>query len=102
MAKKTKGKSGSPAGRTRSLVTQAEYDVSLPKELLDRAKRDLRKEKYITPYRLSQKYNVTLSTARKIINALVEEGLIVKFGGTRRTPIYVPKDKAPERQFNLI
>ncbi len=98
MAKKNvKGKQ--QASKGRSLVTQAEYDVSLPKELLERAKKDLRREKYLTPYRLSQKYNVTLSTARKIIRALEEEGLIVRFGGSRRTPVYVPASKAPSRTF---
>lgn len=93
--KKEKGK-GEGKGKARSLVEQAKYDVSLPPELLERAKKDLKREKYLTPLKLSQKYNVTLSTARKILRALEEEGLIVKFGASRRAPVYVPADKARE------
>ncbi len=91
---KKKGEGKGKSGPSRSLVDQARYDVSLPDELLKRAKRDLKREKYLTPLRLAEKYNVTLSTARKILKSLEEEGLIVKFGRSRRSPVYVPVDKA--------
>lgn len=97
MARKDKGQGkGEGKGKARSIVEQARYDVSLPPELLERAKKDLKRTKYLTPLRLSQRYNVTISTARKIIRALEEEGLIVKFGSSRRAPVYVPADKARE------
>ena len=95
MAKKKKGEEKG-GGKGRSVVEQAIYDVSLPPELLERAKKDIRREKYLTPYKIAQKYSVTISTARKLIKALEEEGLIVKFSGSRRSPVYVPREKLPE------
>ncbi len=95
MAKK-KGKREEGGQKGRSLVTQALYDVSVPPELLERAKKDARREKYLTPYTVSQKYNVTISTARKLLRMLEEEGVIVKFSSSRRSPVYVPKEKAME------
>ena len=96
MAKKKSKTEGGAKGKARSLVEQARYDVSLPQELLERAKKDVKREKYLTPLKLSQRYNVTLSTARKILKALENEGLIVKFGASRRAPVYVPVEKARE------
>lgn len=98
MAKKGKGAAKGKA-QARSLVEQAEYDVSLPEELVERAKRDLRREKYLTPFRVHQKYNVSLTTARKLLRRLEEEGLIVKFSSNRRSPVYVPRDRMPEIKF---
>ncbi|MCE4627663.1 MAG: 30S ribosomal protein S25e [Desulfurococcales archaeon] len=100
MAKK-KGK-GAQQKQARSLVKQAEYDVSLAPELLERARRDIKREKYLTPFKVHQKYNVSLSTARKLLKALEEEGLIVKFTPNRRSPIYVPKEKLPKLTFQRI
>jgi small subunit ribosomal protein S25e len=68
-------------------------DPLVPKELIERAKRDLRRESHLTPFRLAQRYDVTISVAKKILKILEEEGLIVRVGGTRRSPIYVPKGK---------
>ncbi len=91
MAKKKGG--GQAKKESRSIVKQAEYDVALPAELLERAKKDLRRESHLTPLRLAQRYDVSISTAKRILKALEEEGLVVRVGGTRRTPIYVPKGK---------
>jgi len=97
MAKK-KAKGG-PAKQARSAVKQAEYDVSLPDELLERARKEVRREKYLTPFKVHQKYNVSLSTARKLLRALEEEGVLIKFTANRRSPIYVPKEKVPKLTF---
>ncbi len=94
-----KKQKGGGKSQARSLVQQAEYDVSLPKELLDRARRDVKRERYLTPFKVHQKYNVSLSTARKLLRALEEEGVIVKFTANRRSPVYVPKEKMPEVKF---
>ncbi len=90
---KQKGKGGGKAREARSTVQQAAYDVGLPKELLDKVRGDLRREKYLTPFKVSQRYDVSLSTAKRILKALEEEGLVLRVGGTRRSPIYVPKGK---------
>lgn len=95
MAKKKKG-GGGEEKKGRSIVVQAEYDVSVPKELLERARRDAKRERYLTPWTVSQKYNVSLSTARKLLRMLEEEGVIVRFSGSRRAPVYLPKEKALE------
>lgn len=63
--------------------------------LVKRARNDVQKMDYITPFKLAQRYNVTVSIAKKILKKLEEEGIIVRYSGTRRSPIYVPKDKLP-------
>ncbi len=92
---KGKGK-GEQKKQARSAVTQAMYDVSVPPELLERAKRDAKREKYLTPFTVAQKYNVSISTARKLLRMLAEEGVIVYFSRSRRSPVYVPAEKARE------
>jgi len=62
-------------------------------KLLERAKKEVPKMKYVTPYRLSKRYDITFSMAKKILRILESEGLIVRYSGTRRTPIYVPASK---------
>ncbi len=99
MAKDKGGKGQGKQGKSvkaRSAVEQARYDVSLPQELLDRARRDAERERYMTPYRVAQKYNVTISTARKILYALEEEGVLVRFTRNRRSPIFIHKSKLVE------
>jgi len=82
-------------GPSRSLAEQARYDVSVPQELIMRARRDLLKEQYLTPFKVAQRYNVTISTARKILKMLEAEGELVLFTPNRRSPIYIPRDKVP-------
>ena len=93
MAKQKGGKGGK--GPSRTLTEQARYDVSVPEELLNRARRDLVKEAYLTPFKVAQRYNITISTARKVLKMLEEEGVLVLFTPNRRSPVFVPKDKAP-------
>jgi len=68
-------------------------DPLVPEELVEKARGDLRRESHLTPFTLAQRYDVTISVAKKILRILEEEGLIVRVGGTRRSPIYVPKGK---------
>ena len=63
--------------------------------LVERARSDVQKMDYITPFKLAQRYNITVSIAKKILKKLEEEGVIVRYSGTRRSPIYVSKDKLP-------
>ncbi len=87
-------KGGKKAG-VRSLAEQARYDVSVPVELVERAKKELVRDRYLTPFRVAQRYNVTLSTARKLLRILEEEGLVVLFTRNRRSPLYLPRDRVP-------
>ncbi len=76
-------------------VKYARADVMLPEDVLERAKRELARGRYHTPYRVAQRYGITISAAKKILEALVREGVLVRYSGTRRTPIYLPKDRVP-------
>ncbi len=77
---------------SRSITQQALYEAHAPKELVDRVRRDIRRRQfdYLTPYLLSEKYTVTISTAKKILRELLEEGAIELFSAGRRSPVYVP------------
>jgi len=70
-------------------------DVLLPEGLLERARKELARGRYHTPFKVAQRYGVTISVAKKILNILEKEGVLVRYSGTRRTPIYVPKDRVP-------
>ncbi len=80
---------------SRSITQQALYEAHAPKELVDRVRRDIKRRQfdYLTPYLLSEKYTVTISTAKKILKELVEEGAIRLFSAGRRSPIYVPANQ---------
>jgi len=65
------------------------------KALIERAKKDLAKVRYITPFKLSQRYGINMSLAKKILRVLEEEGVLVRYSGTRRSPIYVPVGRQP-------
>ncbi|MEM0366241.1 MAG: hypothetical protein QXO93_02675 [Acidilobaceae archaeon] len=69
----------------------AQLEVNLLSDIIMKAKSELIKEKYLTPYRVAQKYGVKISTARRLLKILASEGLLRLVGGTRRVPIYVPK-----------
>jgi small subunit ribosomal protein S25e len=89
-----KGKGGQQRQKeARSTVQQAAYDVGLPEELVEKVKGDLRRERYLTPFKVAQRYDVSISTAKRILKALEKDGLLVRVGGTRRSPIFVPKGK---------
>ena len=91
MAKGKKGKKKQQtAAKARSITDQAMYNVSVPDALLSRAEKDLVREAYMTPYTVAQKYNVTISTARKLLKMLEEKGVLKLYSKSRRSPVYVP------------
>ncbi len=71
-------------------------DSLLPEGLLQKARRELSRGRYHTPYRVAQRYGVTISIAKRILRILEEEGVLVRYSGTRRTPIYLPRDRVPK------
>ena len=73
----------------------AVQDTLLPEGLLAKARRELARGRYYTPFKVAQRYGVTITVARKILKILEEEGVLVRYSGTRRSPIYVPKDRVP-------
>jgi small subunit ribosomal protein S25e len=67
-----------------------EYTVILPEGLYKRISREIRKEPLITPYMLAERYNMTVSLAKKVLRRLEAEGIVKLYSKNRRAPIYVP------------
>lgn len=76
---------------SRSIMQQAEMNVSVPADLFRRAEREVKSMDYITPFSLAQKLSVSLSTARKILKMLEQSKAVEIVSRNRRSPIYVPK-----------
>lgn len=68
-----------------------EFTVFIPEGLYKRIAREVVNEKYVTPYLLAEKYNMTISLAKRVIRRLVKEGILIEYAHNRRAPIYVPK-----------
>ncbi len=77
---------------SRSIVKQALYDSHTADELVNRVRKDLKRGQfsYLTPYLVSEKYSISISTAKKILRVLLNENAIRVFSGGRRAPLYVP------------
>ena len=69
--------------------------VELTPQLIERAKKELVREKWLTPYKVATRYGIKVSLAKKLLRELEKEGVIVKFSSNRRSPVYVPKERAP-------
>ncbi|BEP17681.1 hypothetical protein PYJP_10330 [Pyrofollis japonicus] len=68
-----------------------EYTAYVPEDLYKRITRDIRREKYLTPYMLAEKYNMTVSLAKKVLKRLEREGLVELYAPNRRAAIYLVK-----------
>ena len=89
MAKKKK--QAAQVQKARSATEQAVYNVAVPAELVKRAEKEFPKESYWTPFKVAQKYNMTLSSARKLLKIMEEKGVIALYTRNRRSPVYVPR-----------
>ncbi len=67
-----------------------EYTVVLPEQLYKRIAREIQREPFVTPYMLAEKYNMTVSLAKRVLRRLEAEGLVKLYAKSRRAPIYVP------------
>ncbi len=76
---------------TRKAKEQALYDAVVPQELIERAKRELVKERCITPFMVAQRYSIKLSSAKKLLRILWSMNIIEPYNYNRRVPIFVPK-----------
>ena len=80
-------------GRTsdiRKSISKAKLDVTLPENLVNKIANDVKKSKYVTPFTLSEKYEIKISTAKKILKILEMRGILKLYSSGSRTPIYVP------------
>ncbi len=88
MAKGKRGRKEEPAETKRIVSLEAQIEVT--GDIVKRFERDLKRGtfKVITPYQLAQAYSIRVSTARKLLRAAAEKGLIKLYSGGRN-PIYV-------------
>ncbi|MCS7107403.1 MAG: hypothetical protein NZ902_04800 [Acidilobaceae archaeon] len=70
---------------------QAQLETNLSQEILVKAKAELPKEKYVTPFKVAQKYGIKISTAKRLLKILAGEEVLVRAGGNRRAPIFSPR-----------
>lgn len=93
MGKRRKNEVDNYVGKgNRSIVKQALYDSHAADELVNRVRKDLKRGQfsYLTPYLVSEKYSISISTAKKILRVLLNENAVRMFSGGRRSPLYVP------------
>jgi len=82
-----RGKKPAPAPATE---TRTRLEVEVPEGLYQRIKREVAREKFITPYMLAERYNMTITLAKRVLRRLVKEGVLRVYAYNRRAPIYVP------------
>ncbi len=61
----------------------------VPENVYSRIKKEIVREEFTTPYRVAEKYNMTISLARKVLSRLEREGVVKLYVKNRRTPIYL-------------
>lgn len=66
-----------------------EYTAFVPENVYKRIARDIRREKFLTPYMLAERYSMTLSLAKQVLRRLEKEGLVKLYAPNRRAPLYV-------------
>ncbi len=71
-----------------------EFKAYIPEGLKNRIAREIVKEKYVTPYTLSEKYNISVSLARHLLRELERKNIVKLVAKTRRAPVYVPSTSA--------
>ncbi|BAN91023.1 30S ribosomal protein S25e [Aeropyrum camini] len=64
-------------------------------KLVAQARREVEREKWVTPHKLAQKMGIKVSIARRVLRILEEEGVLVLFTRNRRSPLYLPKKRVP-------
>ena len=70
--------------------TKVRLEVEVPEGLYQRIKREIVREKFVTPYMLAERYNMTITLAKRVLRRLVKEGVLRVYSYNRRAPIYVP------------
>ncbi len=70
-----------------------QYVAYVPEQLYKRIAREVVKEKFVTPYMIASKYNMTVTLAKQVLRRLVKEGILVEVLHNRRASIYVPAKK---------
>ncbi|MFN4046328.1 MAG: hypothetical protein ACK4H7_03200 [Acidilobaceae archaeon] len=90
-SKGKKPKKVEKVAEVKGAYVDALVETGLAPDLIEKARREVVKEKYLTPFRVAQKYGIKVSTARRLLKILAGEGVITLHSSGRRAPIYVPK-----------
>ena len=67
------------------------YTAFVPESLYKRISKEIKKEKFVTPYMVAEKYNMTVSLAKQVLRRLEKEGIVELYAPNRRAPIYIIK-----------
>ncbi|MEL9929391.1 MAG: 30S ribosomal protein S25e [Sulfolobales archaeon] len=62
----------------------------LNEEIIERAKKEIKDLKVITPYTIKEKMGVSYSIARQLLRYMESENIIRLYSANRRIKIYVP------------
>lgn len=77
--------------RARALKKEEKKPASLLIQVpLETIMKDLKRVRCITPYVVATRYNIKISTAKKLLRELAEKGVIRLVDKNRRVAIYVP------------
>lgn len=82
-------KLGRKYGRVKQ-VDITKRDVFIPASLEKQIKEEIMKLKTITPTTISMKYEIRVSTAKKLLERYKEEGLLVLKKSTPKLKVYIP------------
>ncbi len=66
-----------------------EFTAFVPENIYRRIARDIRREKFVTPYAIAEKYSMTISLAKQVLKRLESEGLVQLYAKNRRAPLYL-------------
>jgi ribosomal protein S25 len=82
-------KLGRKYGRVKQ-VNITRRDAFIPSNLEKEIKKEIMELKTITPTILSMKYDVRVSTAKKLLEKYKEEGLLILKRSTPKFKVYIP------------
>jgi small subunit ribosomal protein S25e len=66
-----------------------EFTAFVPENVYKRIARDIRREKFVTPYMIAERYSMTLSLAKQVLRRLEKEGVVKLYSASRRAPLYI-------------
>jgi len=68
-----------------------EFTAFVPENVYKRIARDIRREKFVTPYMIAERYSMTISLAKQVLRRLEKEGVVELYSPSRRAPLYIVK-----------
>jgi ribosomal protein S25 len=71
--------------------------VVISEDLMKTIRKEAPKMNAVTPFAISSKYNLKLSSAKTVLRQLEKENLLRKASGSHRVAVYAPPSKKPEQ-----